>query len=89
MKKIYELRNWDVGYNSPNSSTLRLRGEVYGHPKHKDGRFIVTSRIVSISNGVFTTLSGSKYRITKEGVNPAYEEKYPNAFDRLFSKEAI
>ena len=64
MSKI-TLKNWStVGgssnpYLAPELQTLCLRGEVYGHPKHEDGKRIHSSPVVDldIDNNTARTLN--------------------------------
>ena len=47
------LENWSVvsredGYKAPELHKPRLCGDVCGHPWHKDGTYIVTSRVLFI-----------------------------------------
>lgn len=42
---------------------VRLYGNVYGHPEFPDGEFVQTATVVSFTNGVARTASGSEYRL--------------------------
>lgn len=70
MAKI-RIENWSVvasrtnPYCPPEAAPLRLTGEVYGHPKHYEGQFVETSRIVSFSGNRVVTRSGSRYVLGK------------------------
>lgn len=85
------INNWSLvskplhAYQAPEQS-LRLRGEVTGHPDFEDGSDITTSRIKEIKGGKVYTSSGSEY--TLGTVDPVYEALYPNALQRLLSKES-
>lgn len=65
------LENWSLcfrGYDfyiAPERQNISLQGNVYGHPKFEDGKFVVTSRVMDldISNGKAETYSGSKYAL--------------------------
>ncbi len=85
----YLLENWElfgqaVGYKPP-ESCLRLRGSVFGHPKHKDGNTVKTTRIVAIKENLIETLSGSVYKLGQPNV--LYEIAFPNARERLLKME--
>lgn len=84
---IIKLENWAVvqfeeSYSAPELCSLHFKGFAYGHPKYEDGYPIVTTRIVSYKDGIFTTYSGSQYELGT--VDPDYEKVYPNALDRVF-----
>jgi hypothetical protein len=91
MMKI-QLKNWsftangDDGYKAPEQLIPCLQGNVYGHPnpKHHDGKFIVTSKLIGKRNGLAITQSGSEYELGD--VDPNYEKAFPNAKDRLFTQ---
>jgi hypothetical protein len=65
------IENWSVvassnnPYTPPERAPLRLTGNVYGHPKHYEGRFVETSSIVSSSGVMVNTRSGSRYVLGK------------------------
>lgn len=87
------LKNWSLAcssvdyYKAPELQTIALQGEVYDDPRFPDGTFIATTRVVDVVDygdyKIAKTRSGSEYRLTKENVNPAAEERYPNYFDKL------
>jgi hypothetical protein len=87
------LKNWalvsgDNPYRAPETD-LHLSGAVYGHPRHENGKNVVTSHIVEAVRdgdicGIIKTSSGSEYAIYASDVNPEYEKLYPDAFNRLF-----
>ena len=83
------LENWSCTYGyvspytAPEQLQQRLAGEVYDHPNFPDGDEIVTSSIIAICDGRVMTRSGSMYDLGV--VDPAYEEKFPNARNRLLN----
>ena len=73
------LENWfvkqaldDTGYKAPELCPACLAGEVYDHPKHEDGKLILTSAFVESDreNNTVTTKSGSVYTLGE--VDPSY-----------------
>lgn len=66
------LRNWCVkledsdGYTAPEMIERYLVGEVFGHPKHEDGKAISTSPIDVADGRDVKTLSGTVYRLDGE-----------------------
>jgi hypothetical protein len=91
MMKI-QLKNWSFTirgsdpYKAPEQCIPVLQGNVYGHsnPKHHDGKFITTSKLVGKRNGLVVTQSGSEYELGD--VDPNYDKLYPNAKERLFAQ---
>ena len=87
-----QLKNWSFGsqgddfYQSPEQMVPCLQGNVFGHPnpRHHDGKFIVTSRLIGKRNGLAMTQSGTEYELGD--VEPNYEKRFPNAKERLFSQ---
>lgn len=84
--RTIRIENWSVvssksnPYASPETASIRLTGNVYGHPRHYDGRFVETSRIISSSGPFVITRSGSHYILGEPC--PKYlswlEDYYPN-----------
>jgi len=84
-----KLENWSIThglYKAPEQGG-RLVGNVYGHPRHFDGKLVRTSRVVEVDPVAQTvrTHSGSIYELGT--VDPGYEAVYPNARERVFYKE--
>lgn len=82
MERNKVIYNWAVVvggeislYAAPETETQRLVGNL------ADGKGVITSPIVGRSGGAIMTKSGSEYIISD--VNPAYEEKFPDAKKRL------
>lgn len=84
---VIRLENWSLitsngsGYQSPEQRGLQLAGNVYGHPRFKNGHPILSSEIIGYKDGVIITFSGSKYELGE--VDPNYELKYPDAKNRV------
>ena len=63
--KTIELDNWSFAfYQSEFVLVGRLLKNRPGWSHHSAGHRIITSKVVSHSNGVVTTLSGSQYALT-------------------------
>ena len=84
------IENWSVvnvlpsEYSAPETGQPSLYGQVFGHPEFLDGTFVTTSRITGKNHvDEILTRSGSVYSLGK--VNPMYEEKYPDAKNRLLN----
>ena len=72
-----KITNWSVAgenspYLAPELIQIRLNGEVYNHPKFKDGSEITTSIIKKADGLKITTQSGSKYLLDK--IDPKYKK---------------
>ncbi len=82
-----KLENWALvstnPYLAPEASKLLLTGNVYNHPKFKDGESVTTSPIDRLENDFIITYSGSKYELGE--IDPQYEKLFPNAKERLFN----
>jgi hypothetical protein len=76
------LQNWKIvpgrnisDYSAPETYYAEIVGEVFGHPKHEDGKLIQTSRIVKFEvqdaypdfeeYGIAKTQNGSTYWLGK------------------------
>lgn len=70
-------------YIAPELQVTYLHGNVYGHPRFRDGHPVRTSAIKGLKDGFIETISGSLYELGK--VREDYEEKYPNAKERLMN----
>ena len=74
-----ELSDWAVGdnpgdaYLAPEHRGIRLSGRVKGHPKHHDGKLVVTSPVRSVAGRTVRTASGSTYLLVGEP-EPGYLE---------------
>jgi len=84
------MENWAVvedydPYMAPECRKSRLQGTVYGHPKHEDGKVLVTSSIKKIDpvNKTVTTSSGSVYELG--AVDPEWEKQFPDAANRFWN----
>lgn len=64
---MIRIENWSVcesqvdAYTAPEHRARRLRGNVFDHPRHKDGEKIVTSGIVEVDGRTIKTSSGNTY----------------------------
>lgn len=87
------LRKWYTTYRSlgffqdPSLFPPCLCGEIYGDKRFEDGRNVITSCVKKVIEKAgykeVITKSGTHYQIYPEDVLPEYEEKYPNAYERL------
>ena len=61
------IENWSITgngpYIAPEQRHQQIAGEVFGHPKIEDGKFIRTSDIEKIDGSKVTTYSGSVYTL--------------------------
>lgn len=85
-----KLENWAVveeyePYTASELRKARLQGTVYGHPKHDDGKRVVTSSIQKVDPvaKTVTTRSGSVYELGK--VDPEWEAQFPDAESRFWN----
>lgn len=74
---MIKLENWSLvlgqggsAFDPPELLPRCLQGNVYGHPKHMDGKFVITSRIVKTNGRQVDTYSGSIYWL--ENPDPKY-----------------
>ena len=83
MTQIVRLENWSYGedpyenspYMAPELRRKVLHGEVYGHPRFKDGAEVTTSRVVEMNpiEKTAVTSSGTHYQLGKP--DPEYAEE--------------
>lgn len=84
-----KLENWGVvsipsnPCQAPELGIMCLSGEVYDSSKFKDGTSVTTSEVIGKDGDTVVTYSGSKYELGQP--HPTYEEKFPNARERLFN----
>lgn len=82
-----KLENWGVvsipsnPCQAPELGIMCLSGEIYNSTKFKDGTSVTTSEVIGKDGDMVVTYSGSKYELGQP--HPTYEEKFPNARDRL------
>ena len=82
-----KINNWSLihmrnsEYDAPETRKVYFAGEVYGHSFFDDGERIVTSEIVGFKGNKFYTFSGTEYELGDVSIE--YENKYPNAHERL------
>jgi hypothetical protein len=78
------LRNWfafAVNLETAEPGTIKLCGDVYGHPDYEDGTEITTSRIVKdIGFGQVATESGSIYKLVDPDMETAEKQKSSDPF---------
>jgi hypothetical protein len=60
------IENWSVTssqglYDPPECSRVQLKGNVFDHPLHSDGKFVRTSDICQVNGSKVLTNSGSVY----------------------------
>lgn len=85
------MKNWSVctkgkPYMAPEIWTNYLYGNVYGHPRFKDGDLVSTSSIVDVKDGEgykIVSTRNTDYILYESDVSSDYESKYPNAYSRL------
>ena len=70
-------------YRAPERRSVRLRGHVYGHPNHHNGKLVMTSNVIGIIDEDIITSSGSRYVLG--AIDSEYSKLYPNAKERLFT----
>ena len=63
-----KIENWFIEFHkypgeAPECGTFQIRGRVYGHPEHYDGKLISTSAVKKVSGRIVTTYSGSIYKL--------------------------
>jgi hypothetical protein len=59
-------------------------GFVFGHPRHLDGRELLTSPVLRCCANHIVSRSGSEYELGS--IDPAYERRYPGALRRLCTR---
>jgi hypothetical protein len=65
-EEIVRIENWYLvsnadGDKSAVSVSYRLRGDVYGHPQHKEGERLTTSEITSLAGNIVRCKSRTYY----------------------------
>jgi hypothetical protein len=71
-------------WRSPEDEGACLFGLVAGHPRHRNGKEVITSPVIWCSASRIVTRSGSEYELGS--ADPAYEERYPGALQRLLAR---
>ena len=72
------IENWFVRrrhrdpFMAPECNPVVLGGEVYGHPRKRDGTGVRTSAIVDVDGLLVRTESGTTYQLGK--IDPEYEK---------------
>lgn len=79
----YKLNNWAV----VNYTRIALIGEVEGHPKHEDGKVVVTSACIGKYNGCIITSNGSHIELGEPKAD--YARMFPDAKERLFAAAPV
>jgi hypothetical protein len=59
-------------YAAPELGRNYLQGDVFGHPRHEDGKNVTTSRISKVKGRLVKTRSGSVYRLGR--IKPEYRK---------------
>lgn len=73
---MIKIENWSVTtdiqdpYLPPEQQRSCLQGEVYGHPSHEDGKYVMTTPIVDVKDKIITTQSGRVYELG--AIDPKY-----------------
>jgi hypothetical protein len=62
MEKLMRIENWAFvirgdSYSAPEQLTQHLTGNVFGHTRHEDGKFVETSTVeqIDLENGIVIT----------------------------------
>jgi hypothetical protein len=71
-------------WQSPEDEGVCLFGSVVGHPRHRDGKEVLTTPVVECRANRIVTRSGSEYELGT--ADPSYERCYPGAFRRLLAR---
>lgn len=85
-----KLQHWSLcsrrsgEWLSPDAEGARIFGLVFGHPRHFDGKELLTSPVVKRAANRIVTRSGSEYALGP--IDPAYERRYPGALQRLLAR---
>lgn len=86
---MIKLEDWAVvlapisPYQAPETASKSLAGIVTDHPEFETGAHITSSAIRGKRDGRVITKSGSEYFLGKPA--KAYEELYPDAYNRLMN----
>lgn len=69
---MVRIENWFVCfkdgqdvYEPPEMRRQYLSGNIFGHPRHEDGKHVRTSHIVAWVDDKVTTASGTEYQLGK------------------------
>lgn len=85
------IKSWSITsnrrpYQAPELATSSVHDSVYGSDRFKDGASVTTSSIMNMfveQGAIVVRTRNSTYVLHDGEVDPAYEEKYPDAFNRL------
>lgn len=88
-----EFKNWsiiqeDAPFKAPELRASYLHGEVYGNPKHFDGKPVRSTRIKEMrydkkTKSIMVLTENSIYQIKQDTINPDYAKVFPDAFARM------
>jgi len=87
---ITRLEHWSLcsrpfgRVQPPEEEGVCLVGCVVGHPRHRDGKEVLTSPVMHCGVNAVVTKSGSEYALGL--VDPSYERSYPGARQRLLTR---
>lgn len=97
IKVLAKFKNWSIfnvtgnDFQAPELKMKFLQGNVYGHPNFVDGDFVHSSPIDNVldcgDHKEIITLTGSRYLVYPEDVNPEAEKTYPRYYDRLINEK--
>tara|TARA_Y100000296_G_scaffold28962_1_gene33778 strand:+ start:757 stop:1053 length:297 start_codon:yes stop_codon:yes gene_type:complete len=69
MGKIVGIENWSIvegnklnPYQAPELQTIKIHGEVYGHPDFEDGKEVTTSTVIK-REGRFINTRNTRYHL--------------------------
>ena len=81
----WSLRSRPLGrVQPPEEDGVCLLGFVVGHPRHSDGKEVLTSPVMHYGANRIVTKSGSEYELGL--VDPSYERCYPGSRQRLLTR---
>lgn len=86
--KCWSVASNQDGFTPPELSAFKLQGEIYGDSRgyFPDGSKVYTSAIREITDCGTHKLVETKssiYTVYPEDVDPAYENQFPGAYERL------
>ena len=82
----WSLRSRRLGqWQSPEEEGVCLFGFVVGHPRHRNGKEVLTTPVIRCCANRIVTRSGNEYELGL--TDPAYERRYPGALQRLLARQ--
>lgn len=89
-KPVVFLKNWSIvvdnfnPFMAPELEDTNIRGQVYNHPRHSDGKFVRLSKPIIGYNEAENKIETNNTIYVLENADPDYENMFKNAKERFW-----